>query len=248
MSRAWQQFRSVLVAVTLALLIRSLVVESYYVPSESMLPTLVVGDHMLVQKFTFGARIPFTSLQFPALRDPRRGEVVTFVLGRKGFGEICPADRCPDYPRERFVKRIVGLPGDTIEVIDGRVEVNGRRLPVEGSKDSLVDDSGDVLRLGTETIDTFTHAVADHPESHGLNQTHFTVPEDRYFMLGDNRDNSYDSRGWGTVARGDIIGPVTILYWSWNNRGTWLSMLNPATWWRLLTNETRWSRLGMTVR
>jgi hypothetical protein len=67
-------------------------------------------------------------------------------------------------------------------------------------------------------------------------------------MLGDNRDNSNDSRGWGTVRREEIIGPVTILYWSWNNRGSWWSMLSPATWWRLLTSETRWDRIGMTVQ
>jgi signal peptidase I len=245
---AWRHFSAVVIAILCALLIRALVVETFYVPSESMLPTLVVGDHMLVEKFTFGARIPFTELRFPALREPRRGEVVTFVLGREEYGEICPIDHCPDYPRERFVKRIVGLPGDTIEVLADRVYLNGQLVHVERSKERFVDDSGDALHVGVELLDESPHAVLDHPGRRGMNQVRFTVPEGRYYMMGDNRDHSNDSRGWGTVRGAEIIGPVTFLYWSWNNRGTWRSMLNPLTWWRLLTRETRWERIGMSIQ
>jgi len=243
----WRHFSAIIVAVVFALSIRSFAAETFYVPSESMLPTLVVGDHMLVPKFTFGAHIPFTEFHFPALREPRRGEVVTFILGRKAFNDICPIDLCPDYPRERFVKRIIGLPGDVIEILNDRVHLNGRPLPLEASNEVFVDDSGEALALGVEVVDESTHAVLDHPRRRGLNQARFEVPEGRYFMLGDNRDNSNDSRGWGTVRRAEIIGPVTFLYWSWNNRGTWRSMLNPSTWWTLLSRETRWERMGMTV-
>jgi len=227
--------------------VRSLVIETYYVPSESMLPTLLIGDHMLVNKFAFGARIPFTDIQLPALREPGRGDVVTFVLGRRGPAQICPVDRCPDYPKEGFVKRIMGLPGDTIEVRDGRVMLNGEPLSVDYGGETFADEAGDELQLGIELLDGAPHPVLDAPHHNGLEQVCITVPEGRYFMMGDNRDNSNDSRSWGTVRRIDLKGPVTMIYWSWNNQGSWASMLNPLTWWRLLTGETRWSRIGMSV-
>jgi signal peptidase I len=238
---------TVLGAILIALCVRALVVETYYVPSESMLPTFLIGDHMLVDKFAYGARVPFTDIQLPPLREPKRGDVVTFVLGRKGSGQICPLDRCPDYPREGFVKRIVGLPGDSLEVSGHRVLLNGEPLRVEYGDETFLDDAGEPLRPGREFLGDGSHAVLDHPRRNGLDQVRITVPAGRYFVMGDNRDNSYDSRGWGTVRRIDIKGPVIGIYWSWNNRGSWASMLNPATWWRLLRSETRWSRIGMRV-
>jgi signal peptidase I len=241
------QLSTLLWALVIALLVRSLVIETYYVPSESMLPTLLIGDHMLVNKFSFGARIPFTDIQLPALREPRRGDVVTFVLGRRGPMHICPVDRCPDYPSEGFVKRIVGLPGDTIEVRDGRVMLNGEPLRVDYGGETFADKTDDELQLGIEFLDGAPHPVLDAPHRNGLEQVRITVPEGRYFMMGDNRDNSNDSRSWGTVRRIDLKGPVTMIYWSWNNQGSWWSMLNPLTWWRLLSGETRWSRIGMSV-
>jgi len=241
------QLSTLLWAIVIALLVRSLVIETYYVPSESMLPTLLIGDHMLVNKFAFGARIPFTDLQLPALREPARGDVVTFVLGRRGATHICPLDRCPDYPEEGFVKRIVGIPGDTVEVRDGRVMLNGEPLSVEYDGATFTDEEGNELRMGFELLGDSLHPVLDAPYRNGLDQVRITVPEGRYFMMGDNRDNSNDSRAWGTVRRLDIKGPVMLIYWSWNNRGSWWSMLSPFTWWRLLTSETRWGRIGMSV-
>src|SRR5262245_16777166 len=90
--RAWDQIGPIALAVAIALLIRAMVIESYYVPSESMLPTLLIGDHVFVNKFVWGARIPFTDIRLPALRDPRRGEIAVFALGRRGPGQICPLD------------------------------------------------------------------------------------------------------------------------------------------------------------
>ena len=234
-------------AIGIALLVRAMLFETYYVPSESMLPTLLIGDHMLVNKYVFGARIPFTDFRLPALREPARGDVVTFALGRGDLGKICPSDRCPDYPVEGFVKRIIGLPGDTIEVKDERVYLNDEPLRVEFDAGSFLDEAGNRLRIGREFLEGSSQQVLDDPRYGGLTQVRITVPEGRYFMMGDNRDNSNDSRSWGTVRRIDIKGPVTMIYWSWNNQGSWGSMLNPLTWWRLLTGETRWSRIGMSV-
>jgi signal peptidase I len=235
-------------ALLVVLCARSLVVETYYVPSESMLPTFLIGDYMLVDKLAYGVRIPFTDIELPAQREPRRGDVVVFDLGRNGPGQICPLDRCPDYSRQGFVKRIVGLPGDTLEISDNRVLLDGELLRVEYGGETFTDDAGEELRQGSEFLGDRSHPVLDHPHKNGPGQVRITVPEGRYFVMGDNRDSSFDSRGWGTVRRADIKGPVTRIYWSWNNRGGWTSMLNPVTWWRLLTGETRWSRIGMPVR
>ncbi len=238
---------STAMAIGIALLVRAMLFETYYVPSESMLPTLLIGDHMLVNKFAFGARIPFTDYRLPAMREPVRGDVVTFTLGRGELGEICPADRCPDYPVEGFVKRIIGLPGDRIEVKGDRVYLNDEPLTVEFDAGIFIDDVGNRLRIGREFLEGSSRPVLDDPRYGGLTQVRVTVPEGRYFMLGDNRDNSNDSRGWGTVGRADLKGPVTRIYWSWNNQGSWASMLNPLTWWHLLRDETRWDRVGLAV-
>jgi signal peptidase I len=238
---------STVLAIGIALLVRAMLFETYYVPSESMLPTLLIGDHMLVNKYAFGARVPFTNYRLPARREPVRGDVVTFTLGRDEFGQICPVDRCPDYPVEGFVKRIIGLPGDTIEVKGDRVYLNDEPLPVEFDAGVFLDDAGNRLRMGTEVLDGRNRPVLDDPRYGGLTQVRIKVPEGRYFMLGDNRDNSNDSRGWGTVARAELKGPVTRIYWSWNNQGSWASMLNPLTWWYLLRDEMRWDRVGLAV-
>ena len=120
-------------------------------------------------------------------------------------------------------------------------------LPVESDGREFVDATGAAHELVREVIDGAPHAILDRPGEEGLEQVRITVPEGRYFMMGDNRDNSVDSRRWGTVRRADIVGPVTRIYWSWNNRESWLAMLNPLTWWRLLSGETRWSRMGKSV-
>jgi signal peptidase I len=243
----WHQVGTITWAVGIALLIRAMVIETYYVPSESMLPTLLIGDHMLVNKFAYGARIPFTDWRLPGLRDPQRGDVVVFDLGRDGPSKICPLDRCPGYTREGFVKRIVGLPGDTVEIRDGRVILNGTPVSLEHDGESFVDEAGRALHVRTEALGDARHAVLDDPQRVGLEQVRITIPEGRYFMMGDNRDNSNDSRAWGTVRSSELKGPVMRIYWSWNNQGSWLSMLSPLTWWKLLSGETRWDRIGRPV-
>jgi signal peptidase I len=224
-----------------------MLLETYYVPSESMLPTLLIGDHMLVDKLSFGPRVPLTEIRVPARRDPKRGDVVIFHLGRSGPAQFCPVDRCPDRPRENFVKRVIGIPGDTIEVRAGRVIANGEPLRVTRQDGEFVDTTGTSSEIGREDIAGTVHLILDRPASNGLEQVHITVPDERYFLMGDNRDNSVDSRSWGTVHRDDIVGHVTRIYWSWNNRESWAAMLNPLTWWRLLSGETRWDRLGSVV-
>jgi signal peptidase I len=234
-------------AAALALGVRFFVAEPFRIPSESMLPTLLVGDHLFVDKLAYGPRLPGSDRHLPPLREPRRGEVVVFEAARRG-ARIFPADLRPELPRERFVKRIVGLPGDVVEVRGDEVRVNGERLGAPGAGRALRDGEGRLLRCRREHSGPRTWEVADDPAREGGERLHLRVPEGRYFLMGDNRDHSSDSRIWGTVERSDLTGPARWLYWSWDWRGPLRELLHPRTWWSLLAERTRWERVGETIR
>jgi signal peptidase I len=244
--RQLDEANTLLVAVLIALALRAFVIEPFRIPSGSMLPTLLVGDHLFVNKFVYGIKVPFTGIRLPKLRDPQRGDVVVFTVAREQTS-IYPADRRPELGREEFVKRIVGLPGDTIEVSQGILRVNGEEVRAEDQGTSFTDDSGHRLRVAREAIGSHEHVVLDDPLLSGLTQAKITVEPGRYFMMGDNRDHSNDSRAWGTVRLQEFKGPAFILYWSWNYEGGWAQLLNPLTWIRLLRHETRWDRIGDRV-
>jgi signal peptidase I len=231
----------------LALGVRHFVVEPFRIPSESMLPTLLVGDHLFVDKLAYGARLPGSDQHLPALHEPQRGEVVVFEAARRGL-EVLPADLYPELPRERFVKRIVGVPGDLVEVREGEVRVNGEPLAVPGLARSLRDGHGRELRCHEERSGPRRWQVADDPTHEDPEGVRLRVPEGRFFLLGDNRDHSSDSRIWGTVARAELTGPARWLYWSWDWRGSLAELLRPGTWWTLLRERTRWDRVGETIR
>ena len=242
----WDQVGPVAIAVLVALAIRAVLIESYYVPSGSMLSTMFIGDHVFVSKFTYGAHVPFTKLTLHPVRDPKRGEIAVFALGRGPNGVICPLDRCPDFPAEGFVKRIVGLPGDTVAYRDGKLFLNGMAQETRDLDQTFTDERGVKMRVLEEDLEGCRHIVLDIPGTGGLTQEPMIVPPDHYFLMGDNRDNSNDSRAWGTVHRDDLKGPVLINYWSWNNSHSWFAMLNPITWIQLLVGEMNWNRIGMT--
>jgi len=235
-------------ALAVALGIRHFLVEPFRIPSESMVPTLLVGDHLFVDKLSFGARLPGGGGQLPALRAPRRGEVVVFEAAREG-SRILPADLHPGLPRERFVKRVVGLPGDLVQVEGERIRVNGTLLASSGEPaHPLQTSSGRLLRCHEEQSGSRSWQVADDPALELEDELEMRVPEGRYFVLGDNRDHSSDSRVWGTVARSELMGPALRLYWSWDWRGSLGELLRPATWWTLLREQTRWERIGEAIR
>jgi len=244
--RIWEQVGPIAIAIAVALAIRAIVIESYYVPSGSMLSTLLIGDHVFVSKFTYGAHVPIVGVTLPAVRDPKRGEIAVFALGRGPGGVICPLDKCKDYAAEGFVKRIIGLPGDTVEYRDGKLILNGAVVAARDLDETFTDERGVKMRVLEEDLEGCRHRVLDIPGMGGLTQQPMTVPPDHYFMMGDNRDNSNDSRAWGPVHRDDLKGPVLVDYWSWNNDRSWLAMLNPITWIQLLFGEMRWNRIGMT--
>ena len=183
---------SILWAVALALIIRACVIQSFKIPSGSMLDTLVIGDCLLVNRFVYGIKVPFTDLRLPGIRDPQRGDVVVFKY---------PEDRSKD-----FIKRLIGVPGDEILIRDKRVYINGTiyQNPHEVHKDPQI------LPRELTQRDNFGPV---------------SVPANAYFMMGDNRDNSLDSRFWGFVPKTDVVGLAFIKYWSWDQdrwRPRWL--------------------------
>jgi signal peptidase I len=238
--RLWEQGAVLVLALCVAFLVRACVVEPYRIPSTSMLPTLVVGDHLLVSKFTYGLSLPFGDLRLPGVREPRRGDVIVFTVGKDGIDTV-PLDRGPELPREQFVKRIVGLPGDRIEFREGLLHVNGEPWPRAALDGTVEDEAGRALRAIEVALPERRFRIADDPDVAGPSPESFVVEPGRYYVMGDNRDHSQDSRFWGTVARGEIRGPAVMLYWSWDFKGGWLELLDPRTWWQ---TEKRWDRVG----
>ncbi len=174
---------SIIIAAILALVIRSYLVQAFKIPSGSMEDTLAIGDHILVNKFLYGTKIPFTNTRILKLRDPRRGDVVVFEY--------------PEDPSKDFIKRVVGTPGDEVEVRDKKVYVNGK--PYENPHE--VHKENDLVPREQNPRDSFGPVK---------------VPENSLFVMGDNRDRSYDSRFWGYVKFEKIKGLAFIKYWSWD--------------------------------
>ncbi len=174
---------ALVMAVLLALFIRTFIVQAFKIPSGSMLPTLEVGDHLLVNKFIYGIRIPFIGKRVLSFHDPERNDVIVFIY---------PQDRSKD-----FIKRVVGLPGDVIEIRNKKLYVNGEPAP-----------------------DPHAHYDPVNPHTARTPRDNFgpyTVPDGHVFVMGDNRDHSHDSRFWGPVKIDDILGKAFILYWSWDS-------------------------------
>lgn len=187
----WREWGEALfVAAILALIIRAFVVQAFKIPSGSMEDTLLIGDHLLVNKFVYGLQVPFSDKRILTIRHPQQGDIIVFEF---------PEDRGKSYFQRRdFIKRIVAVPGDTVEVRDKGVYVNGRRyeIPQEIHKEP------GVIPADSNPRD-FMAPVK--------------VPPGQYFTMGDNRDRSYDSRFWGFVDESEIKGLAFILYWSWDS-------------------------------
>ena len=192
----WREYGEALfVALILALVIRTFVVQAFKIPSESMVKTLLVGDHLLASKFSYGIKIPFTHSYIYKGEDPVKGDIIIFEY--------------PNDPSVDYIKRIVGTPGDTIEVRNKQLFRNG-----EPVKESFV---------------RFTEPDRIQPVRDNFGPV--TVPADKYFVMGDNRDNSMDSRFWGFVDRSAIRAKAWRIYWSWGGLG-----------------DIRWDRIGKAVQ
>jgi signal peptidase I len=195
-----ENIEAILVAVVLALIIRTFVVQAFKIPSGSMKNTLLIGDHILVNKFIYGVKIPFSGSTLISVKNPERGDIVVF--------------KYPQDPAKDFIKRVIGVAGDRIEIRNKKVYVNGKRQK---------------------------HEFAIFTDNRSLQGRDYlgpiTVPKDSLFVMGDNRDNSHDSRFWGFVKLKAVKGKAFIIYWSWNgeNQGS-------------VVDYVRWNRMGKLLK
>jgi len=198
-SKVYEYAEAILIAILIALFIRTFVVQAFKIPSGSMIPTLQIGDHILVNKFIYGVKIPLLRTTLIPLMEPKRGDIVVFIY---------PEDRSKD-----FIKRLIAVAGDTVEIRDKKILLNGK--PYEDPHGVHTDEV--ILPSSMQKRDNFGPV---------------TVPEGSIFVMGDNRDHSYDSRFFGFVDLKDVMGKAMIVYWSWNGE----------------ENTVRWGRMGHILR
>lgn len=198
-SKLQEYIEAIILAIVIAFFIRTFVIQAYKIPSGSMKPTLLIGDHILVSKFNYGIKLPLIRSTLIPFGTPKRGDIVVFIY---------PEDRSKD-----FIKRLVGVPGDTIEIRDKKILING--LPYRDEHGVYVDHM--IIPGSVQPRDNFGPV---------------TVPEKKLFVMGDNRDESYDSRFWGMVDQRDVLGKALIIYWSWNGED----------------RDVRWNRIGSLLK
>jgi len=187
----------IVIAVLIALFIRAFIVQAFKIPSSSMEPTLLVGDHLLVNKFIYGIRIPYTDIKLFQYKKPERGDIIVFIF---------PKDRSKD-----FIKRVIGTEGEKVTIVHNKIYIN----------DKLIDDPWGHFTMSRTSIEDYGPV---------------RVPESSLFVMGDNRDNSQDSRFWGFVKLNEVKGKALIIYFSWDSNA------------KDVLNTIRWTRFGKLIR
>jgi signal peptidase I len=199
-SKVQEYIEAIIIAILIAVVIRTFIVQAYKIPSRSMVPTLLVGDHLLVNKFIYGVKIPIIRRIIIPITDPKRGDIIVFIY---------PNDRTKDY-----IKRVIGVGGDKIEIKNKNIFINDQPY-----KDAF----------GIYSDNTTYPAIMQPRDNFGP----VTVPRGSLFVMGDNRDESADSRFWGFVDLKDVEGKALVIYWSWNSEEQ-----------DNLLKKIRWQRLG----
>ena len=194
-----ENIEAILVAILLALFIRTFIIQAFKIPSGSMKQTLQIGDHILVNKFIYGIKLPFLMTTIVPIKNPKRGDIVVFKF--------------PEDPDKDFIKRVIGIAGDVVECRDKQVYINHKRL----NHDYGIHTDSNIISGGVQPRDNFGPVV---------------VPENSLFVMGDNRDHSYDSRFWGFVGLKALRGKALIIYWSWDKENF----------------GVRWNRIGQILK
>ncbi len=235
-SGAWENFRAILVTVVLFLAIRTFLVEAYRIPSGSMIPTLLVGDWLFVNKLAYGPHVPFTSINLPGYDDPERGDVVVFV-------SPVQIDQ-PEDPTPTLVKRLVALAGDTVWMRAGLFYLNGEPQPqsAEAQRNPRADGGfSHPLFQWQHQFEVHGIAAGEPPVSPTLDDWGpLIVPAGHLFMLGDNRYDSKDGRYWGMVPRENLRGRPIFVYYSYNADDSDRALP--------FITDIRWGRIGQVIR
>jgi signal peptidase I len=218
-----EYFESIVIAVILALFIRTFVVQAFKIPTGSMEENLLIGDHLLVNKFVFGPAPSRLERALLPIGTIKRGEVIVF--------------KYPEEPERDFIKRVIGLPGETLEVREKKVYINGKPLD---------EPYAHFLRPPASSPELAEVTSFDVRERYGP----VTVPADQYFMMGDNRDNSQDSRYWGFLPRELVKGKALVIYWSYESgredyqdEGVGATMKGLVSVFAHFFTRTRWDRM-----
>ncbi|MBF0620402.1 MAG: signal peptidase I [Magnetococcales bacterium] len=216
-----EYYEAIFMAVGIALFVRTFIVEPFKIPSGSMIPTLLVGDYLFVNKMSYGHRIPFLKSRVFMGDGPQRGDIVVFEY--------------PQNPAKDYIKRIVGLPGDHIVYNDKKLYINGQLISTDNAEQyTYMAERGRSVNAVkyTETLDGQQHNILLEPERYtGFLQVDQVVPPRHYFAVGDNRDNSNDSRFWGFVPEHRLLGRAFVLWGSWDH----------------YEGSVRWDRIGNAI-
>lgn len=237
-SSLWENIKVIIQALLLAMVIRTVLFQPFTIPSGSMMPTLLVGDYIFVNKFAYGYSkysLPFSPDLFSGrilASDPKRGDVIVF--------------RLPTDPNVDYIKRLIGLPGDRVQMINGVLHINGQAIPKQPDGSFTSDyrlDPGADVPVFRETLDNgkIYDTLDQSPDSRGDNTREFVVPEGHYFFMGDNRDNSLDSRfDVGYVPAENLVGRASVIFFSLGNDTSFREI------WKWPANM-RWDRLFKVV-
>ena len=198
---AIKTLETIVIAILIALFIRTFIVQAFDIPSGSMKSTLLPGDYILVNKFIYGIRIPFVNIRMFSYKEPKRGDVIVFLY--------------PKDPSKDFIKRVIGVQGETVRIIEGKIYINDMPISDPWGYFDKKEPPGFI-----ESVENFGPVV---------------VPDRSLFVMGDNRNNSEDSRFWGVLPLDNVLGKAFIIYFSWNSTA------------ENLTDKVRWSRIGELI-
>lgn len=211
--------RSFFPILLIVFLLRSFLFEPFRIPSGSLEPTLLIGDFILLNKFDYGIRLPIVRKKIIELNEPKRGDIIVF--------------HWPPNPSYYFIKRVIGLPGDRIDYVNKELTINGQKIPQELLQKSMVEDTMGAWEAleKQENLFNIQHKIYLDPAKSSRDFYNIIVPPGMYFVMGDNRDDSADSRYWGFVPEKNIAGKAVLTWMSWDSHAT----------------RVRWNRIGRLI-